>query len=106
MQPRDRQVQEVQENSKANANAKMGRAKNGGSRYKQQSASDSDNHSLTLDHMKRQQRRPDELKVQRHGKYSSRFKSESDAGKQEASKKFKDSDFPHDAGDCRARGKI
>ena len=56
--------------------------------------------------MKRQHRRPDKLKVQRRGKYSSRFKSESDAGKQEASKKFKDSDFPHVAGDCRARGKI
>ena len=37
------------ENSKANKHAMLGRAKNGGSRYKQQSASDSDNHSLTLE---------------------------------------------------------
>ena len=99
------------ENSKANTHARTDGAENrvrrllGGSRYKQQGASNSDNHSLTLDNMKRQQRRLDVLKVQRHGKYSSRYKSESNAGRHEVRKKCKDSDLRHKAGNCRTRRK-
>ena len=57
------------------------------------------------DNMKRQQRRLDVLKVQRHGQYSSRYKSNSDAVKKATSKKCKDCDLLHEEGDCRAREK-
>ena len=74
------------ENSKASVNAVTGRAENGvmrlqgGSRYKQQGARNSDDQSLTIDNMKRQLMRLNVLKEQKHGKYSSRYKSESDEG--------------------------
>ena len=55
--------------------------------------------------MEQQQRRLDILKVQRHGKYSSRNKSQSDEGKNVTTKKCKDCDLPHKAGNCRAKEK-
>ena len=102
----------TRETSKANARAMQGKAEvevkrlSRRSRSEHQAASESDNssHGGGLEDLQRQL---DVLKVQRHGKYSGRFKSEENrgGGGPAAGKKCRNCDLPHDAGDCRAAGK-